>query len=66
MDDKNNSIVLYGSKFKCSKMCKINMVIRKKNTVIIKGNVYNENQEPSIGAAIEVKEISCDTGHSKI
>ncbi|NFG23114.1 hypothetical protein FDB23_00130 [Clostridium botulinum] len=68
MEDRNKkkSIVLDGSKLKCSKMYEVNIVIEKKITTIIKGNVYNQQHEPSIGAAVEVKEINCLTEQCKI
>ena len=63
--DKNQSIILYGSRLKCSTMHEVNIVI-KKITTIIKGNVYNEQHEPSIGAVVEVQEINSLTEHCNI
>ncbi|HBJ1652183.1 hypothetical protein [Clostridium botulinum] len=63
---EKKAIILNGLKLHSNKMCKINIVIRKKNTTIIKGNVYNENHDPSIGAVVQVKEINCGTGDFRI
>ncbi|MDR5585907.1 MULTISPECIES: hypothetical protein [Clostridium] len=65
-NNKKEPIVLYGSRLKCSKMHEVNIVIKKKKSTIIKGNVYNEQHEPSIWAAVEVKEINCLTECCKI
>ncbi|KFX54475.1 hypothetical protein HYH39_01085 [Clostridium botulinum] len=64
--NKNQSIILYGSRLKCSTMHEVNIVIKKKITTIIKGNVYNEQHEPSIGAVVEVQEINSLTEHCNI
>lgn len=63
---KAQSIILYGSKLKCSDIKKINIILRKKYRTIIKGLVYDENNEPSIGAAVEVKQLNCFTGKFNI
>lgn len=63
--NKNQSIILYGSRLKCNTMHEVNIVI-KKITTIIKGNVYNEQHEPSIGAVVEVQEINSLTEHCNI
>ncbi|AOR23412.1 hypothetical protein [Clostridium taeniosporum] len=65
-NEKKKSIILYGSNLKCSKMCKVDIVVNNKRTTIIKGNVYNTDHSPLVGAAIEVKEINCETNRFKI
>lgn len=59
---KAQSIILHGSNLKCSNMHKINIILRKENRTIIRGFVYDENNEPVMGAAVEVKESNCFTG----
>ncbi|MBW6409476.1 hypothetical protein [Clostridium weizhouense] len=53
-----NSIILYGCKLMSLDSLQLDIIAKMKQLSIIKGKIYNENLEPSIGAVIEVKEIN--------
>ncbi|APM41293.1 hypothetical protein BS101_13885 [Clostridium kluyveri] len=49
----------------CSKY-NLNVILKCHKRVIVKGTVYNSNKIPSIGAAIEVIQVNCDSNVKKI
>lgn len=64
--DRGSSIILHGYNLLELNRCKVVMNIKSKNITIIRGTIYTENNEPSIGVAIEVKKINCSNKKSLI
>lgn len=61
---KKSSFIINGNNLRYCSENHVNIHLKRQNFQIIKGTVYNQKQEPSIGAAVQVVEISCKN-HSR-
>ena len=56
---KKASFIINGAKLQSCTNNHFNFKLEKQNFQIIKGTVYNQKQEPCIGATVQVIQISC-------
>lgn len=63
---KKTSILIDTINLNCKIKYNLNIILKSKRRVIIKGTVYNKKQQPSIGAAIEMIQIDCRNNIKKI
>jgi hypothetical protein len=63
---KKTSILINSNNFNCRTKYNLNIILKSKKRVIVKGTVYNKKKIPSIGAVIEVIEVDCRNNTRKI
>lgn len=56
---KKASFIINGNNLLYCNENHINITLKRQNFQIINGTVYNQKQEPCIGAAVQVVQISC-------
>ena len=56
---KKTSILINTNNLNCRTKYNLNIILKSKKRVIIRGTVYNAKKQPSIGAAIEIIQIDC-------
>ena len=60
------SIILFGSKLRPNSQYNFNLMLRTQRFQIIRGTVYDQNHQPSIGAVIQITQIRVDNNKRKI
>lgn len=63
---EKTSILINTNNLNCRTKYNLNIILKSKKRVIIKGIVYNAKKQPSIGAAIEMIQIDCQSNIKKI